>query len=99
MKRNDSKYIKFIDEALELCKSIPRHFSKFSNKIFCNHQHIVLLVLKQKLRTTYEDLIEFLKISDVPKYLGLKRIPHYTTLVKFHKRMNEKLISILIEKK
>jgi len=65
----NSKYIKFIDEALELCGAIPRYFSKFSNKIFCNHQHIILLVLKQKLRTTYEELIEFLKISRVPELL------------------------------
>ncbi len=95
-KEKESKYIKFIDEALELCKAIPRHFSKFSNKIFCNHQHIILLVLKQKLRTTYEELIEFLRISKIPEMIGLKRIPHYTTLVKFHKRIKKQMIDLLI---
>ncbi|MCK5282299.1 MAG: hypothetical protein KAK00_02725 [Nanoarchaeota archaeon] len=72
MKSKNSKYLKFIDKALELCKNIPRYFSKFANKIFCNHQKIILLVLKQKLRTTYRDLIELLKISDIPIYIGLK---------------------------
>lgn len=83
MKNNDSEYLKFIDEALELAKSIPKYFSKFSNKVFCNQQKVVLLVLKQKLRTTYRDLIEILKISHIPMLIGLKRIPHHTTLVKF----------------
>lgn len=83
----NSKYLKFIDQAQEVAKRIPRYFSKFSNKIFCNRQKIVLLVLKQKLRTTYDDLVELLKISQIPLYLGLKRIPHPTTLIKFAKRI------------
>ena len=92
----DSNYIKFIDEALELTKEIPRYFSKFSNKIFCNHQKIVLLVLKQKLRTTYRDLVELLKISHIPLLIGLKRIPHHTTLVKFAKKIKPKLLNLLL---
>jgi len=96
MKIKESKYLKFIDNASELCKSIPRQFSKFSNKIFCNHQKIILLVLKQKLRTTYRDLIEILKISDIPMYIGLKRIPHHTTLIKFAKRINLAMLNLLL---
>lgn len=96
MDKKESKYLSFIDKALELCKEIPRYFSKFSNKIFCNHQKIILLVLKQKLRTTYRDLVEILKISDIPLYIGLKRIPHHTTLVKFAKKIKSKLLSLLL---
>lgn len=96
MQINDSKYIKFIDNALELAKVIPRYFSKFSKKIFCNHQKIVLLILKQKLRTTYRDLIELLKITNIPIYIGLKRIPHHTTLVKFAKKIKPKLLNLLL---
>ena len=96
MECRNSKYLKFIDIALELCKDVPRYFSRFSNRIFCNHQKLILLVLKQKLRTTYRDLVEFLKISDIPVYLGLKRIPHHTTLVKFAKRIKPKLLNFLL---
>jgi len=85
--KKDSIYLKFIDQALELAKRIPRYFSKFSNKIYCNHQKFVLLILKQKLRKSYDDLIELLKITDIPMYIGLKRIPHPTTLIKFAKKI------------
>jgi len=95
-KIKDSKYLKFIDKGLELAKEIPRYFSKFSNKIFCNHQKIVLLVLKQKLRTTYRDLVELLKITSIPAYIGLKKIPHHTTLVKFAKKIKPKLLNFLL---
>jgi len=96
MEKKDSKYLRFIDKALEFCKEIPRYSSKFSNKIFCNHQKIILLILKQKLRTTYRDLVEILKISNIPLYIALKRIPHHTTLVKFAKKIKSKLLSFLL---
>jgi|TARA_Y100000310_G_scaffold311502_1_gene357815 transposase len=96
MTKKESQYLKFIDKALELCKTIPRYFTKFSNKIFCNHQKIILLVLKQKLRTTYRDLIELLKISDIPLYIGLKHIPHHTTLVKFAQKIKPQLLTLLL---
>jgi hypothetical protein len=55
-----------------------------------------LLVLKQKLRTTYRDLVEFLKISKIPTLIGLKRIPHHTTLVKFAKKIKPKWFNFLL---
>lgn len=96
MVAKDSKYLNFIDKALELCKDIPRYFSKFSNKIFCNHQKLVLLVLKQKLKTTYRDLIEILKVSNIPMYIGLRRIPHHSTLVKFAKKIKSNILNLLL---
>ncbi len=95
----ESVYLKFIDDMLELCKQIPEHFSKYSNKIYSNHQHLVLLVLRQKLRTTYVDLVEQMEVSIIPEYIGLKRIPHYTTLVKFAKKVNKAIIDFLLCKK
>jgi len=48
----DSYCLKFINQALEVAKTIPKYFSKFSKKLFTNHQKLTLLVLRQKLRTT-----------------------------------------------
>ena len=97
MVKNDSQYLKFMDKALEFAKDVPKHFSKFSNKIFCNHQKIVLLVLKQKLRTTYGGLVEWLKIAeDIRLLIGLSRIPHHTTLVKFARKIKPKLLNLLL---
>ena len=90
-------YLKFIDEALQLAKLIPKYFSKFSNKIYDNHQKIVLLVLKQKLRLTYRDLVEWLEVTtEVRLMIGLIKIPHHSTLVKFAKKLNASLLNYLL---
>ena len=79
----ESVLLNFIKQGLEVAKTIPEYFSKYSNKIYTNHQHTVLVVLKQKLRTTWRDLAEILKITTISKELGLRKIPHFTTLIKF----------------
>lgn len=92
----NSTLINFIKQGLDVAEAIPKYFSKYSNKIFTNHQHLVLVVLKQKLRTTWRELIELLKISIIPKVLRLKRVPHFTTLIKFSKRVSSILVNKLL---
>lgn len=96
MEVNNSKYLKFIQQGLEVAKAIPKYFSKYSNKIFTNQQHLVLVVLKQKLKTTWRNLLEILKISVIPEQLNLRRIPHFTTLIKFSKRISPLLVNKLL---
>jgi hypothetical protein len=59
-----------------------------------------LLVLKQKLKVTYRDLIEMLKANSlICSLIKLERIPHHTTLVKFAKRIKLKIINLLLNHK
>lgn len=89
-------YLKFIDDALELAKNIPRYFSKFSNKIYCNHQKLAIFVLMQKLRTTSRGIVSWLRCNQEAKlHLGLTRVPVHTTILRFAKNVN-KLIGNLI---
>lgn len=87
---NHSSYIKFIDEALGIAKSIPKYFSKYSNKIYCNHQKLVIVVLMQKLKMTSRSIVEFFKSNEeLRMYIGLHRIPVHTTIIRFlHKIRN-----------
>ncbi len=68
--------------------------------LFNNHQHIILLVLKQKLKTTYRGLIEILKVAEALSLaIGLKRIPHHTTLVKFARKISKSILNLLFPAK
>ena len=100
MNKEYSDYLKFIDDALELAKSIPRYFSKFSNRIYCNHQKLAIYVLMQKFKTTTRGIVSILNASsDMRMSLGLTRIPCHTTIVRFTnkiKNMISKLFSIKI---
>lgn len=94
-----SKYKKVADFCYELCQiaRIPLHFSKFSNKLYSNYKHIFLLVYKQFRKFTFEELMHDLEDNITLKaYLGLKKLPHYTTLVKFAKRLSMAVLDKLL---
>ncbi len=87
---NTNKYLKIMDSSQVLLErlQIPLYSKLHSGKTFNNHQLFKLLVLKSCERKDYRNLIEFLKMTNIPEMLGLKRIPHYTTLQKFAARQN-----------
>jgi IS5 family transposase len=85
-----SKYKKVADFCYELFRiaEMPLHFSKFSNKIYSTFQKLYLLVYKQFRKFTYEELLT--DIADnhgLRSYLGLNKLPDYTTLIKFGKKL------------
>ncbi|MBR9702941.1 transposase, partial [Candidatus Woesearchaeota archaeon] len=90
MKIIRDKFKKVADFCYELFRisEIPLHFSKFSNKMYSNFKHLFLLVYKQFRKLTYEELLtDIAGNSDIRAYLGLNRLPHYTTLIKFAQRL------------
>ncbi len=96
MGKEYSDYLKFIDDALELAKKIPKYFSKFSNKIYCNHQKLAIYVLMQKFKTTTRGIVSILRASsEIRLHLGLYRVPVHTTIVRFARRV-KKLINRLL---
>ena len=90
--------ISFIELAKGKLNKIPKYNSKFSNKIYDNHQKITLLLIKQKLNLTYRGVIELLYVSsEICMLLELKRIPEHSTLVKFAKRISSSLLNSLLD--
>ena len=78
MKKNKTIIQKFNG----LIKSkVPRFLHHYGPKKYTTWQHIKCLLLKEKLRTTYRGLMEYLP------YFRVKDIPHYTTLQKFASRI------------
>lgn len=91
-----SDYLKFIDDALELSKKIPKYFSKFSNKIYCNHQKLAIYVLMQKFKTTTRGIVSILRASsDIRLHLGLHRVPVHTTIVRFVNKIRKQINKLL----
>lgn len=95
MEKHNS-YLKFIDEALEAAKSIPRYFSKFSKKMYCNHQKFAIYILMQNLKMTTRGIVSFVKNnSDVKLYLGLHKVPDHSTIVRFVNKIKNFMHAIL----
>lgn len=91
------KFKKVTDFCYELFgeAGLMLHKSKFSNKLFTQYQHLFLLTYKQFRKFTYRELLEDLSDNlTLRAYLGLNKLPDYTTLIKFAQR----LPSIIFEK-
>jgi len=90
----------FLVSARKLINKIPKFSSKFSNKIYDNHQKMIILIFRQKMRMTYRSIAKFFRFSGLARaLLNLKKVPDHSTLVKFHKRINTKEIDNLLCKK
>ena len=85
-----NKFNKVADFCYELFQiaELPLYSSKFSKRKFSQFQHLFLLVYKQFRKFTYEELLTDLASNlNLRTYLGLNKLPHYTTLIHFAKRM------------
>lgn len=94
-----NKFKKVTDFCYELFRiaELPLHFSKFSNKLYSVYQKLFLLVYKQFRKFTYEELLTDLADNiSLRAYLGLNKLPDYTTLIKFAKRLPTNVLNKLI---
>ena len=72
---------------------VPEHFSRFSNRIYGDRWKFGLLVLKECLDVSYEDLVRMLpSFKGVMDAGGASRIPHKDTLRKFSGRLPDGLL-------
>jgi len=98
--RSDSELKTFLVSARKLINKIPKFSSKFSNRIYDNHQKMIILIFKQKMRMTYRSIVKFFRFSGLARaLLNLRSVPDHSTLVKFHKRISVIILDNLLCKK
>lgn len=95
IKKIFKKFFKIVVKLCVECK-IPLYFSKFCNKIYTNVQHLYLLVAQNYSNFGYRKFVESLYDSKIPFYISLRKIPHFTTLQKFAKRLKASFLDKLI---
>lgn len=76
-------------EALRVAeRSLPAQSSRFSRKDFTQAQLFAILVLRQFFRTDYRGVVGLLADwSELRQALGLRRVPHFSTLCYAEKRL------------
>ena len=96
----DNRFIKFLDFALKSAKrSLTLYSSKFSRHDYTQRQLFCLLAFKMYMKADYRKVICFLEICPlICKVLKLRKIPHFTTLEKFLKRMNNPLLDSILKR-
>jgi len=75
----------------------PLRRSKYSNHIYNDHQHVILLALRQHFKKSYREFCEIMGVStELLDEIGLKKAPHWTTLQKFSARANMRRLERLL---
>jgi hypothetical protein len=69
-------------EALKVGRNgLAPYSNRFSRKDFTQPQLFAILVLRQFFKTDYRGIVQLLAdLSDLRDALGLKKVPHYSTL-------------------
>ena len=84
------KYLNFIDTAIAVSgrSHLPLYSSKYSKRKYTQHQLMTLVLLKEYLNEDYRNFVELIELMDkVQNKIGIKQVPHFTTLQKFMSRI------------
>lgn len=82
-------------KAVEVARrSLPDYSSRFSRKDFTQPQLFALLVLMAHFKTDLRGVVAMVADwSDVREAIGLRKVPHFSTLHKAQKRLLKKVLS------
>jgi len=100
IKRSSGRLIRFITHAFSLVQSshLPQYSSKYSRRDYTQHQLLTILLFKESRKQDYRTVVDDLEEMDrIRQVLGLKGIPHFTTLQKFFDRIKPIFFDILLK--
>ena len=95
-----NKYLKFVDTALAVSGNshLQIYSCKYSKRTYTQHQLMSLVLLKEYIGTDYRSTVELVELMDeVKAKIGLKQVPHYTTLQKFVARISSVYFNGLLQ--
>jgi len=99
--RSSNKYIRLMEALIPVVRStrIPLYSCKYSRRTYTQHQHLVLILFKEVLRTDYRNTVDLIELmSGITELLELERVPHFTTLQKFLQRIRSIYLDIILKK-
>jgi len=92
MRRTTRSPVALARKAMQIAsRTLPAYASKFSKRDFTQPQLVAMLVLKQFFRTDDRGLVALLEdLPELRQVLGIKKVPHFTTLFHAQKRLAQK---------
>jgi hypothetical protein len=101
IKKSVSRNIRFIQTAISIVKSphLNPYSSKFSKKIYTQHQLLILILFKDFRNKYYREFIEDIgDMKGVQEILDLPAVPHFTTLQIFLSRVKSLYLRLIFRK-
>jgi len=86
-----SDYLNFIDTAMSVAgrSHLPIYSCKYSKRKYTQHQLLTLVLFKDYINENYRKFVKLVELMDrVQSKIGIKQVPHFTTLHKFTNRIS-----------
>ena len=99
-KRSSGRVIRFIKHAFSLVQSshLSQYPCKYSRRDYTQHQLLTIILFKEYRKEDYRTVVNDLEEMDrIREALGLKTIPHFTTIQKFFCRIKPVCFDILLK--
>ena len=95
----DNELIKFTFVSFKMAKkSLKKYSCEKSKHTYTQHQIMALLCLMKRLKVDYRLFTSIIQlVPEIRLILGLKCVPHYTTLQKFFKRIKSQVIDKIMD--
>ena len=77
----------------ELCQIVrfKNRKSNFSKKMYGNHNLLFMVLYREKLQMSWDRFIRFANEINLPRQLGIKKMPVKSTFIEFIKRTPKKV--------
>jgi len=99
LKSDSNVLIKFAKACVTVCRHsrMPLFSNKYSKKLYKQYQHMCVFLIMKKERKHYRTVIQLLELTPgLVRTIGLKRLPHYTTIQKFFRRFSTLLFERIL---
>ena len=95
----ESRYVRLADTMYRVLRNSrkPLFLHRKSNHVFTMWQHLILLTIREYEGKSYRMFVEWLiEAHYLRLFIGLLRIPHFTTSQKLTDRINNSLLEKII---
>jgi hypothetical protein len=90
--KNKNKLLKFIENTFQYAKiTLNKYSNDFSKHSYTQQALFTILAVKIYTKSTYRETTDLIEISNqIKKYLKIKKVPQFTTIQKFFKRLSSR---------
>ncbi len=99
MESSTNRLIKIAEAIVKICRKarIPAYSCRKSKHVYKQEQHVAVVCLMKYFRMHYRGVVQLLELTPaIMRVIGIKRMPHYTTIQKFFKRFSSTKVECLL---
>jgi hypothetical protein len=100
MENSKNRLIKIAEAIVKVCRKakVPAYSCRKSKRVYKQEQHVAIVCLMKYFRLHYRSVVQLLDLMpSVRRAIGVRGMPHYTTVHKFFRRFSSGKIERILQ--